>query len=67
MILGLAVLAALSGCAGFGQIGTGDMHFLRLSIATGMEDLKIGMERMAEAISDREGFARFIEAGEHFS
>jgi hypothetical protein len=32
-----------------------------------MEDLKIGMERMAEAISDREGFARFIEAGEHFS
>ena len=51
----------------FGQIGSGDMHFLRLSIATGMEDLKIGMERMAEAISDREGFARFIEAGEHFS
>lgn len=51
----------------FGQIGTEDMHFLRLSIATGLEDLKIGMQRMAEAINDKEGFARFIEAGEHFS
>ena len=43
------------------------MHFLRLSIATGMEDLKIGMERMAAAINDKAGFDRFIEAGEHFS
>lgn len=51
----------------FGQIGTENMHFLRLSIATGLEDLKIGMERMATAINDKEGFARFIEAGEHFS
>jgi len=51
----------------FGQIGTEDMHFLRLSIATGLEDLKIGMQRMAEAINDKQGFARFIEAGEHFS
>ena len=51
----------------FGQIGTQNMHFLRLSIATGLEDLKIGMERMAAAINDKEGFARFIEAGEHFS
>ena len=51
----------------FGQIGTGDMHFLRLSIATGMEDLKIGMQRMAEAVNDKEGFARFVKAGEHFS
>ncbi|MEE4217641.1 MAG: aminotransferase class I/II-fold pyridoxal phosphate-dependent enzyme [Xanthomonadales bacterium] len=51
----------------FGQIGTENMHFLRLSIATGLEDLKIGMQRMAEAINDKEGFARFMEAGEHFS
>lgn len=51
----------------FGQIGAEDMHFLRLSIATGLEDLKIGMQRMTEAINDKEGFARFIEAGEHFS
>jgi aspartate/methionine/tyrosine aminotransferase len=51
----------------FGQIGTENMHFLRLSIATGMEDLKVGMERMAKAVNDKEGFARFMEAGEHFS
>jgi len=51
----------------FGQIGAEHMHFLRLSIATGMDDLKLGMERMAEAVTDRTGFARFIAAREHLS
>jgi aspartate aminotransferase len=51
----------------FGQIGTENMHYLRLSIATGLEDLKIGMDRMAKAIADEDGFARFIEKQEHFS
>ncbi|MDX2418586.1 MAG: aminotransferase class I/II-fold pyridoxal phosphate-dependent enzyme [Xanthomonadales bacterium] len=51
----------------FGQIGTENMHYLRLSIATGLEDLKIGMERMAKAVSDEAGFAQFIEKQEHFS
>lgn len=51
----------------FGQIGTENMHYLRLSIATGLEDLKIGMERMAKAVVDHAGFARFIEKQEHFS
>ena len=51
----------------FGQIGTENMHYLRLSIATGLEDLKIGMERMAKAIADEAGFAQFIEKREHFS
>lgn len=51
----------------FGQIGTENMHYLRLSIATGLEDLKIGMERMEKAIADDAGFARFIEKQEHFS
>lgn len=51
----------------FGQIGTENMHYLRLSIATGLEDLKIGMERMARAVADEAGFARFIEKQEHFS
>ena len=50
----------------FGQIGTEDMHYLRLSIATGLEDLKTGMERMAKAVADNSGFARFIEKQEHF-
>ena len=51
----------------FGQIGAENMHYLRLSIATGMEDLKIGMQRMADAIADQAGFEKFIEAQEHFS
>ena len=51
----------------FGQIGTENMHYLRLSIATGLEDLKIGMERMAKAVVDEVGFSQFIEKQEHFS
>ena len=51
----------------FGQIGTENMHYLRLSIATGLEDLKVGMERMAKAVEDTAGFAKFVEKQEHFS
>jgi aspartate/methionine/tyrosine aminotransferase len=51
----------------FGQIGTEGMHYLRLSIATGMDDLKLGMERMAAAIDDKEGFDKFIAEGKNFS
>jgi len=51
----------------FGQIGAQNMHYLRLSIATGIDDLKIGMERMADAINDAAGFAKFIEENEHFA
>ncbi len=51
----------------FGQVGAENMHFLRLSIATGLEDLKIGMERMAKAVIDEAGFAKFVEKQEHFS
>jgi len=51
----------------FGQIGAENMHYLRLSIATGIEDLKLGMERMANAINDQAGFDKFIESKEHFS
>jgi aspartate aminotransferase len=51
----------------FGQIGAEQMHYLRLSIATGMEDLKTGMERMAKAVVDKTGFASFVARKEHFS
>ena len=51
----------------FGQIGADNMHYLRLSIATGIDDLKLGMERMANAINDKAGFAKFIEAGDHYA
>jgi len=51
----------------FGQIGAENMHYLRLSIATGLADLKIGMERMAKAVNDKDGLAKFIQKQEHFS
>jgi len=51
----------------FGQLGAENMHYLRLSIATGLEDLKLGMERMANAIDDEAGFAQFINDKEHFA
>jgi len=47
----------------FGRIGTEGMHFLRLSIATGIEDLKLGLERIAEASKDRDGFTKFVKEG----
>jgi aspartate aminotransferase len=51
----------------FGQIGAANLHYLRLSIATGLEDLKIGMQRMADAIADQAGFEQFIKDGAHFA
>ena len=48
----------------FGRFGAEPYHFLRLSIATGTEELRKGLARMAEAAGDREGFRRFVEKGE---
>jgi aspartate aminotransferase len=50
----------------FGRIGSEPFHYLRLSIATGTEDLKKGVARIAAGAADRDGFKRFFEAGEHF-
>jgi len=47
----------------FGRIGTEGMHFLRISIATGIEDLKEGVERIAKAAKDRDGFAKYVKEG----
>jgi aspartate aminotransferase len=49
----------------FGRIGAEPYHYLRLSIATGTEDLKKGLVRIAAAAKDAEGFRRFVEKGEH--
>ena len=49
----------------FGRIGAEPFHYLRLSIATGTEELKKGLVRIAAAAGDREGFRRFVERGEH--
>jgi aspartate aminotransferase len=47
----------------FGRIGTEGMHFLRISIATGIEDLKEGVERITKASKDRDGFAKYVKEG----
>ncbi|MFA4873854.1 MAG: aminotransferase class I/II-fold pyridoxal phosphate-dependent enzyme [bacterium] len=47
----------------FGRIGTEGMHFLRISIATGIDDLREGLARIAKAVEDKDGFAAFIREG----
>lgn len=49
----------------FGRIGAEGQHYLRLSIATGLADLEIGLRRIRAAAQDRTGFAQFIEEGQH--
>lgn len=49
----------------FGHLGTEGMHYLRLSIATGIDDLRVGLERFGKAAVDVDGFADFIKEGEH--
>lgn len=49
----------------FGRIGTEKMHFLRLSIATGYDDLKEALGKIDAAAKDKTGFRTFIEKREH--
>ena len=49
----------------FGRIGTENLHYLRLSIATDTESLKDGMRRISIASKDRKGFSLFFNKGEH--
>jgi aspartate aminotransferase len=49
----------------FGSIGCEDQHYLRISIATALDDLKIGLERIRRAATDIDGFQNFIKEGKH--
>ncbi len=49
--------------ASFGEIGAEGQHFLRLSIANSMEDIRRGVARIEKAGRDRAGFEAFA-AGE---
>jgi aspartate/methionine/tyrosine aminotransferase len=49
----------------FGAIGAEGRHYLRLSIATSLEDLKKAVDRIAQAAADREGFTAFVKEGTH--
>jgi len=45
----------------FGKIGAEGKHYLRLSIASELEQLEEGVRRMSAAIADRSGFAEFMK------
>ncbi len=47
----------------FGRIGTEGKHYLRISIATGMDDLKEAVRRIGAAAADRSGFAAWFKEG----
>jgi aspartate/methionine/tyrosine aminotransferase len=47
----------------FGVIGAAGRHYLRLSIATGLDDLEEALVRVAAAARDREGFQAFVKEG----
>jgi aspartate aminotransferase len=49
----------------FGRLGTEGKHFLRISIATGLEDLKVACERIAAAAKNRECFQAFVREAAH--
>lgn len=47
----------------FGRIGAEGQHFLRLSVATGLDQLREGVRRIGEAGEDRAGFEEYLEEG----
>ena len=49
----------------FGRIGADELHFLRLSIATGLDDLREGVKRIDRAANDPEGFKAFVAKGKY--
>ena len=49
----------------FGRIGAEGKHYLRISIATALDDLRVGMEHIAEAASDAGGFREFMRKGRY--
>ena len=49
----------------FGRIGAEDLHFIRLSTATDLESIKLGIARIKEAAADKAGFQDFMAKAEH--
>ncbi|MFH2203446.1 MAG: aminotransferase class I/II-fold pyridoxal phosphate-dependent enzyme [Elusimicrobiota bacterium] len=49
----------------FGKIGAENCHYLRLSIANKLEELKEGIALIEKASQDEDGFAAFVKKGEN--
>jgi aspartate/methionine/tyrosine aminotransferase len=47
----------------FGVIGSEGRHFLRISVATALDDLREAMQRLEAASRDRDGFEKFVREG----
>ena len=47
----------------FGRIGSEGKHYLRISIATALDDLREAVSRIRSAADDREGFRQFVAQG----
>lgn len=51
--------------ASFGRIGAEGQHFLRISIATGLDDLQRGLDAIGRAVRDHDGFQQFVKDAKH--
>jgi aspartate/methionine/tyrosine aminotransferase len=51
----------------FGIRGSDGEHYLRISIATGDDDLREAMSRIEQAAKDTEGFRSFVRSGERLT
>jgi len=49
----------------FGRVGSEGEHYLRISIATGLDDLSEAVRRIGVAASDRAGFEDFFREGRY--
>jgi aspartate aminotransferase len=49
----------------FGRIGSDGKHYLRLSIATSLDQLELAMQRVERASRDNDGFRDFVKEGRH--
>ncbi len=49
----------------FGRVGSDGQHYLRLSIATGLEDLEKALAIIRRASLDKDGFGKFVQEGRH--
>ena len=49
----------------FGHIGAEGQHFLRLSYATGMDNITEGLSRITKAVADNGRFQDFLKQETH--
>ena len=49
----------------FGVLGTEEKHYLRLSVATAIDDLAEAVKRIATAAQDKAGFQAFMKEGKY--